>query len=213
MVAMMIFRTQGLLPARPRNYDLTRHSTRGRGGERMSLLDVQRLTKSFGGLTAVNNVSFNVEAGHRGGTHRSQRGREDDGFQPDHRDLSGPISGAILLQSQRLSCGFPLTASSPWALPGPFRPFDSFRISRFWKMCWQGAIVGCNPESLAAMLHTPRPTERGTAGARCRPLQALEFVGLRASGRAVGQESFLRQPAAAGNRPGPRHGTASADPG
>ena len=61
MVVMMIFRTQGLLPAQPRTYDL--RGVAGRRGQGMSVLSINRLTKNFGGLTAVSNVSFEVEEG------------------------------------------------------------------------------------------------------------------------------------------------------
>ena len=43
----------------------------------MSLLRVQDLTKRFGGLVAVNDVSFDVEEGEILGRDRPERGRQD----------------------------------------------------------------------------------------------------------------------------------------
>ena len=41
----------------------------------MSLFEARKVTKMFGGLTAVNNVDFNIEKGMIAGTHRPQRRR------------------------------------------------------------------------------------------------------------------------------------------
>ena len=51
----------------------------------MSLLSLQTVTKIFGGLTAVNEVSFDVEQGSIAGAHRPQRRGQDHGVQPDAR--------------------------------------------------------------------------------------------------------------------------------
>ncbi len=62
--------------------------------ERALVLDVKNLTKSFGGLVAVNDVSFHVRRGRDPRDHRPERRRQDDALQPHHRpDQAGLGSG------------------------------------------------------------------------------------------------------------------------
>ena len=50
---------------------------------------VEGLTKRFGGLVAVNDVSFEVAGGPSHVDRRTERRRQDDGVQPDHRRAAG----------------------------------------------------------------------------------------------------------------------------
>ena len=50
-----------------------------------TLLRLEALSKSFGGLQAVSNLSFDVKAGTHHQPDRRQRRRQDHGVQPDHR--------------------------------------------------------------------------------------------------------------------------------
>ena len=54
----------------------------------MKLLSLQEVTKIFGGLIAVNDLSFSVDAGSIVGlTDRAQRRGQDHGFQLHYRQL------------------------------------------------------------------------------------------------------------------------------
>ena len=98
MILMMIFRNQGIVPAHVRPYSLEGLAGGGefgagasgwrgrcrehaaRKGGSMSLLSIRSLTKRFGGLVAVKNVSFDVEAGSIVGLDWPQRSRQDHGL-------------------------------------------------------------------------------------------------------------------------------------
>ena len=62
MMLLMIFRTQGLLPMRRVRLPEGRPDPR-RGRAMTALLELHNVSKSFGGLAAVNDVSFAVEPG------------------------------------------------------------------------------------------------------------------------------------------------------
>jgi hypothetical protein len=51
------------------------------------LLRLTDVRKTFGGLVAVNALSFEIEAGGDRGHDRTERRRQVDGVQPDHRRL------------------------------------------------------------------------------------------------------------------------------
>ena len=53
------------------------------------LLDIQGVSKSFGGIAAVNHMTFSVESGRERGPGRSQRGRQDDPVQLRLRAAAG----------------------------------------------------------------------------------------------------------------------------
>jgi branched-chain amino acid transport system ATP-binding protein len=71
LVLMMVVRPAGLFPLRPRRYRVTsrRNSTQGTdersagAADSAIILECASVTKRFGGLTAVNNVSFAVREG------------------------------------------------------------------------------------------------------------------------------------------------------
>ena len=104
----MVLRPQGLIPERRRRIELTAEiARRGRGpggdGRAVSAADAPRaqrrrhrwrrrcasssVTKEFGGLVAVNDVSLDVPAAVDRLAHRAQRRRQDDAVQHAHRAL------------------------------------------------------------------------------------------------------------------------------
>ncbi len=95
MVVIMIWKPRGFVSTRmhrPPSLKTRRAvSVRPRqGGPRMSDATharVEHLTMRFGGLVAVNDLSFEAEARRHHRRHRSERSRQDDGLQLHHRLL------------------------------------------------------------------------------------------------------------------------------
>ena len=54
-----------------------------------ALLELDGVTRRFGGLNAVEGVSFSIDAGRDPGPDRPERRRQDHAHQPDHRRASG----------------------------------------------------------------------------------------------------------------------------
>ena len=103
MILMMIVRNKGILPARQRLYLLDAIARRRKARvPRVQMIprrisppqrrfyepaQHQVMTKPFGGVTAVKNVSFEVEAGIDCRAHWAERRGQDYGVQPHHREL------------------------------------------------------------------------------------------------------------------------------
>lgn len=142
----------------------------------MSLLSVKRLTKSFGGLTAVNNVSFDVSAG----TIVGLIGPNGAGKTTVFNLITGiyrPDQGEILFDQQSIS---QLPTHRIIAL-GVARTFQTIRL--FQKLSvLENVLSGrhCRMKSgvFASLLHTPSQ-RREEREALLKALAELEFVGLR----------------------------------
>ena len=66
---------------------IRRCRSRHRGGEPVTLVDVQEVTVRFGGIVALDSLTFGIEAGTHLRADRSQRGRQDDDVQRRQPDL------------------------------------------------------------------------------------------------------------------------------
>ncbi len=137
LVLVMLLRPQGLDPGAPAQArDDLRDRRRGRSarGERGAVsatttspppavaaaLSVDRVTKVFGGLVAVNDVSLDVPLRVDRVAHRPQRGRQDDAVQHAHRaSTSPPRGGSSWATATSPARG--LTASPAWASPARSR--------------------------------------------------------------------------------------------
>ena len=180
----------------------------GHGGA--PLLTLQGLTKSFGGLTAVNEVSFTVEEG----TVMGLIGPNGAGKTTVFNLITGnyrPDRGQITFAGMALTG---LRTHRIIAL-GIARTFQNIRL--FQQLpALENVLAGCHYRMrsgiVAAMLRWPSQ-RREEAKAVAAALRELDFVGLGERGLTLGEESGLRRPASAGNRPGAGDPTPPADPG
>ncbi len=141
----------------------------------MSLLSIQRLTKNFGGLTAVNGVSFDVESGGIVGLIGPNGAGKTTVFNlitgiylPDQGEITFNQATILGLRTHKI------------VSLGIARTFQTIRLFQNLSAL-ENVLAGCHCHMksgvLSSMFHTPgqRKEEReALAGA----LRALEFVGL-----------------------------------
>jgi branched-chain amino acid transport system ATP-binding protein len=141
----------------------------------MSLLDVQRLSKSFGGLVAVNNVSFTVDAGSVVGL----IGPNGAGKTTVFNLITGiyPANSGAISFDGRSILGL---ATHRIVVLGIARTFQTIRLFQNLSVL-ENVLAGyhCRMKAgvLSAMLRTPRQ-QREERQALVQVIQALEFVGL-----------------------------------
>ena len=123
----------------------------------MALLEVSQLSKDFGGLRAVSDLSFVAEPGRDPRPDRPERRRQDDGLQPDVPASSEPTAGTVRLD------GHELVGLRPNAVVkrGVARTFQI--VKPFRKLTVLENVV------LAAFLHEPK---RPAATAEARRILA-----------------------------------------
>ncbi|NLJ28357.1 MAG: ABC transporter ATP-binding protein [Deltaproteobacteria bacterium] len=142
----------------------------------MSLLNVQRLTKNFGGLTAVNNVSFEVEAGTVVGLIGPNGAGKTTVFnlitaiyRPDQGEISFDQTSLINLPTHRI------------VSLGIARTFQTIRLFQNMSVL-ENVLAGCHCQMkagvISSMFHTPRQRKEEGAAIQ-KALKALDFVGLR----------------------------------
>lgn len=142
----------------------------------MSLLSLQRVTKNFGGLTAVNQVTLEVHEGAIVGL----IGPNGAGKTTIFNLITGiykPDSGDIRFRDKVIT----RHRTHQIIALGIARTFQTIRLFRNLSVL-ENALAGCHCRMKAGMLaslfHTPFQ-RREEKEARLRALQALEFVGLR----------------------------------
>lgn len=140
-----------------------------------ALLQVDNLSKSFGGLMAVNEVSFEVEQGSIVGL----IGPNGAGKTTVFNLISGnyqPNTGTVLFDGQNL-VGLPTHAIVE---QGIARTFQTIRLFQNMSVL-ENVLAGCHCRmhfgALAAMLRT-RAQRREEKGAIAQAMAELEFVGL-----------------------------------
>ena len=84
------------------------------------VLQVRDATKRFGGVMAVQGISFEAAPGRDRRADRAERGGEDDADQPDHRRRRGRPTGTITFEGRSLN-GLRPHASGGWGSPAPSR--------------------------------------------------------------------------------------------
>lgn len=142
----------------------------------MSLLSIQRLTKNFGGLTAVNNVSFDVEQGSVVGLIGPNGAGKTTVFnlitgiyQPDQGAISFEQASLLSLPTHRI------------VSLGIARTFQTIRLFQNMSVL-ENVLAGCHCRMksgiFSSMFHFPSQRKEERA-AIARALKALDFVGLR----------------------------------
>lgn len=142
----------------------------------MSLLSLKRLTKSFGGLTAVNTVSFDVE----GGTIVGLIGPNGAGKTTVFNLITGiyrPDQGEITFNQSSI-VGFPTHRIISLGIARTFQTIRLFQNLSVVENVLAGRHCRMKSGPFSAMFRTPwqRREERN---ALSRALESLEFVGLR----------------------------------
>jgi branched-chain amino acid transport system ATP-binding protein len=141
----------------------------------VSLLSLSRLTKTFGGLTAVSNVSFEVEAGSICGLIGPNGAGKTTVFnlitgiyRPNQGEITFNQSSIVGLPTHRI------------VSLGIARTFQTIRLFQHLSVL-ENVLSGCHCRmksgSMAAMLRLPRQ-KREELKAIERAMNALEFVGL-----------------------------------
>jgi branched-chain amino acid transport system ATP-binding protein len=144
----------------------------------VNLFEARKVTKQFGGLTAVNNVDFVIEEGMIAGL----IGPNGAGKTTFFNGMTGvyPITSGDLIFD-----GHNITKLKPFQITalGIARTFQNIRL--FANMtAMENVLVGqhvrMHSNLLGQILHTPA-TMKEEADGRAKALETLEFVGLRRS--------------------------------
>ncbi|MFQ5984448.1 MAG: ABC transporter ATP-binding protein [Alphaproteobacteria bacterium] len=139
----------------------------------MGVLEVERVSKRFGGLAAVDELSFRVEEGEI----RGLIGPNGAGKTTTFNIISGyypPTSGQIFYRGQKISG----LKASEIARLGLVRTFQSTTLFHEFTVL-QNVLVGCHLHAkvgvMGALLGTTREVERR---AEDKALEILAFIGL-----------------------------------
>ncbi len=146
----------------------------------MSVLSINRLTKNFGGLTAVSNVSFEVEEGGIVGL----IGPNGAGKTTAFNLITGiyrPDQGEITF-SQASVLGLPTHRLVALGIGRTFQTIRLFQNLSALENVLAGAHCQMRSGVFSSLLHTPRQ-RREEQDTLAEALQVLEFVGLRSQVR------------------------------
>jgi branched-chain amino acid transport system ATP-binding protein len=141
----------------------------------MALLALDHVTQRFGGLVAVNDLSFEVEAG----SIVAMIGPNGAGKSTVFNLVTGiytPSAGRIVLDGADLTG----TATSRITALGVARTFQNIRLFAFMSALenvMTGEHARLRANLVESLLHTPHQ-RREEAGARAKALELLRFVGL-----------------------------------
>jgi branched-chain amino acid transport system ATP-binding protein len=141
----------------------------------MTLLSVDNLSKSFGGLMAVNEVSFDVEAGSIVGL----IGPNGAGKTTVFNLITGnyqPNTGTVLFDGQNL-VGLPTHTIVEKGIARTFQTIRLFQNMSVLENVLAGAHCRMRSGALAAMLRTPAQ-RREEKAAMDQAMDELQFVGL-----------------------------------
>lgn len=141
----------------------------------MTLLSIENLSKSFGGLMAVNEVSFEVEAGSIVGL----IGPNGAGKTTVFNLITGnyqPNSGTVLFDGQNL-VGLPTHAIVEKGIARTFQTIRLFQNMSVLENVLAGGHCRMRSGAVAAMLRTPAQRREEQESLR-QAMAELEFVGL-----------------------------------
>lgn len=139
----------------------------------MPVLEVKNVTKRFGGLTALNDVSFNVEEGEI----RGLIGPNGAGKSTMFKNIAGfytPTSGNIIYRGQNLEGKKPHTISEL----GVVRTFQETTLFQELTV-FENALVGCHinakTDLFSAILGLDKHKQKAAAE---KVMEVLDFMGL-----------------------------------
>jgi branched-chain amino acid transport system ATP-binding protein len=144
----------------------------------MALLTLERVTQRFGGLVAVNELDFAIEAG----SIVAMIGPNGAGKSTAFNLITGiykPTSGRVIFNGTDVTG----MATSRIASLGIGRTFQNIRLFAFMSAVENvttGEHARLQANLVDSLLHTPRQRKEETT-ARARALELLRFVGLEAS--------------------------------
>ena len=137
------------------------------------LLEIDRVSKRFGGLTAVRDLSFQVEEGEI----RGLIGPNGAGKTTTFNVISGfyrPSSGSIRYRDRTISG----LGTSRIAELGLVRTFQSTTLFHELTV-FENLLIGCHLRARAGLFASLAGTDRGRRrAAEARALEVLEFMGL-----------------------------------
>jgi len=139
----------------------------------MALLEIQGVTKQFGGLTALDNVSFSVESGEI----RGLIGPNGAGKSTMFKNIAGfyqPSSGAIRFQGKNIA-GHKPSAVAEMGLVRTFQETTLFQELTVY----ENALVGCHLRARSNLLTAIFGMDRERQQkAHEKVMKVLEFMGL-----------------------------------
>ena len=139
----------------------------------MALLEINQVTKQFGGLTALNQVSFSVEAGEI----RGLIGPNGAGKSTMFKNIAGfyaPTQGDIIYQGESVAGRKPHSIAEK----GIVRTFQETTLFQELTV-FENVLVGCHIKSRTNLFSAILGLDRGKQHqAEEKVLEVLEFMGL-----------------------------------
>lgn len=139
----------------------------------VALLEIRNLTKQFGGLTALNDVSFEVEQGEI----RGLIGPNGAGKSTMFKNIAGfyrPTHGSILFDGKNISGQKPNSI----ARMGIVRTFQETTLFKEMTV-FENVLLGCHLQAECGLFSAIFRTDRGKQrAAEEKSLEVLDFLGL-----------------------------------
>ncbi|MBC8440046.1 MAG: ABC transporter ATP-binding protein [Deltaproteobacteria bacterium] len=139
----------------------------------MSILEVRKLTKQFGGLTALNNISFKVKEGEIHGL----IGPNGAGKSTVFKNIAGfytPTKGEIVYQGKKISGNQPHIIAK-MGIVRTFQETTLFQEMTVFENVLMGSLAKSDINLFSAILGLDKQQQKA---AREKVLEVLEFMGL-----------------------------------
>ena len=163
------------------------------GPPREGFLAIDGVSKSFGGLRAVNNVSFSVARGQLVAVIGPERRRQDDAVQP-RSPASTADRGRLRFEGPGHPRAAARTRSPRAAWPAPTRTSGSSAGCRPWTTSWSARTAARPPAASTPCPHTAPGGPRGAGEPGVARDALLDFFGLRqVRGRSRDEPALVEQ--------------------